>query len=48
MKGPDNFTTLRAIELTRRGIEWLPLGVLAAPAWFGRSFRHAANDEHFK
>lgn len=44
---PENIDMLRAIELARRGLQWLPLGFVAAPAWFGRRLDHAANDEHF-
>lgn len=45
---PDNFLTLRALEMARCGIPWLTFGFIAAPTWFGLSLSHAANDEHFK
>jgi hypothetical protein len=41
------FYVLLAIELARRGIAWLSLGFVAAPASFGARLGNASNDECF-
>lgn len=38
---------LRALELTRFGLDWFPIGFMVAPTWFGQRLSRATNDEHY-
>lgn len=44
-KPPDHLHTLLAIALRKRGLEWMPMGFMAAATWVGRQVVRAVNDE---